>query len=65
MATASDADEFSYLVPGWYWDKQRDTAIRNARAAARRKRKQARGEPQVHVVLVWPQDDAGTVAAAG
>ncbi|WP_341719840.1 hypothetical protein QQG74_09140 [Micromonospora sp. FIMYZ51] len=62
MATVSDADEFSYIVPGWVWDKQRGTAIRNARQAARRNRKRADGEPQVHVVLVWPQGAA--IAAA-
>lgn len=65
MATKTEADEFSYLVPGWLWDRQPHTVIRRARQAARRKRKRADGEPQVHVVLVWPQGDPELVAPAG
>ncbi|MEV2239600.1 hypothetical protein [Micromonospora sp. NPDC049891] len=56
MATATEVDEFSYLVPGWLWKQQPATVLRRARQAAKRKRKTADGEPQVHVVLVWPQD---------
>lgn len=56
MATMTEADEFSYAVPGWLWTRQKATVLRNARIAARRKRKRAEGEPQVHVILVWPQD---------
>jgi hypothetical protein len=55
MATATEVDEFSYLVPGWLWKQQPSTVLRRARQAAKRKRKRADGEPQVHVVLVWPQ----------
>jgi hypothetical protein len=55
MAAKTSADEFAYAVPGWYWEKNPDTALRSARAAARRKRKNADGEPVVHVILVWPQ----------
>jgi hypothetical protein len=56
------ADEFSYAVPGWYWDKNRATAVRSARAAGRKRRKKVDGEPQVHVILVWPQEQAESVA---
>lgn len=55
MVTKKAADEFSYIIPGWYWDKARPTAIRAARALARRKRLDIEdGEPEVHVTLVWP-----------
>jgi hypothetical protein len=56
------ADEFSYPVPAWLWERRRTTVLRNARIAARRKRMRAEGEPQVHVVLVWPQEQAESVA---
>ena len=55
MATNAEVDEFEYVVPGWLWDKSRATVLRSARALARRKRKHADGDPDVHVVLVWPQ----------
>lgn len=57
MGTKTEAREFSYAVPGWVWTRQKASVLRNARIAARRKRLRADGEPQVHVILVWPQAD--------
>lgn len=49
-------DEFSYVVPGWLWTREPEQVLDRARETARSKGKAADGEPQVHVVLVWPQD---------
>jgi hypothetical protein len=62
MTAKTDTDEFAYPVPDWVWRKNPKTVLRNARIAARRKRKRADGEPQVHVVLVWPQEQAESAA---
>ncbi len=55
MGTKTEADEFAYTVSGWTWARQKATGLRNARIAARRKRLDADGEPEVHVTLVWRQ----------
>lgn len=52
------AAEVSYAVPGWYWDRSRATAIENARKYARRRGADVDADPEVHVVLVWPQKTA-------
>jgi hypothetical protein len=62
MSAKTDADEFSYAVPGWLWARSPATVLRNAKVAARRKRKHADGEPEVHVILVWPQKQRESVA---
>ena len=65
MATKTEADEFSYLVPHWVWKQKPHTVLRNARQLARRKRVDASGEPEVLVILRWPQDAAAPAAPAG
>lgn len=50
------ADEVAYVVEGWYWARFPGSTIRAARKFFRRKGLAADGDPQVHVVLVWPQD---------
>lgn len=56
------ADEVGYVVEGWYWARFPGSTIRAARKFFRRKGLTADGEPQVHVVLVWPQEQAESVA---
>jgi hypothetical protein len=56
------ADDSGYVVEGWYWDRFRASAVRAARKFAKRKGLKAEGDPQVHVVLVWPQEQAESVA---
>lgn len=56
------ADETGYVIEGWYWDRFRGSAIRAARKNFRRKGLVAEGDPQVHVVIVWPQESRESVA---
>lgn len=58
MSTEERAAEVSYAVPGWYWDRNRRTAIENGRKFARRRGADADADPEVHVVLVWPHKAA-------
>lgn len=48
-------DEYVYAVPGEVWDSDRAEIIANAKELAASKGKRADGEPEVHVLLVWPQ----------
>ncbi|MEU7170223.1 hypothetical protein ABZ949_01875 [Micromonospora tulbaghiae] len=60
MAAKTGTDGFTYEVPAWRWERQRETTLRAALAAARRKRRRLVGEPRVRVILEWsPDDDEG------
>jgi hypothetical protein len=63
MGTTTSAEEFSYAVEHWYWQRFRGSAIRAARKLARQKGMTADGDPQVHVVLVWPQEQGAESVA--
>lgn len=57
MAAKTGTDGFTYEVPAWRWERQRATTLRDALAAARRKRRRLVGEPRVRVILEWPHPD--------
>lgn len=56
------ADEVAYVVEGWYWARFPGATIRAARKFFRRKGLNADGEPRVHVVVEWPQEQAESAA---
>ncbi|MEU8334722.1 hypothetical protein [Micromonospora tulbaghiae] len=59
MSATTSTDGFTYEVPAWRWERQRETTLRAALAAARRKRRRLVGEPRVRVILEWSPDDEG------
>ncbi len=57
MATKTRTAGFRYVVPYHVWASRRAGTILAAKQSARRKRKPAKGDPTVYVVLEWPGDD--------
>jgi hypothetical protein len=60
MAAGKRVNEFSHIVPLWFYEKSPDTAVRTAKAAGRRHKRNVDGEPRVRirdgkVTLTWPQ----------
>ncbi len=51
----SRREEYAYAVPGCVWRECREEVLRQARELAATKGKVAEGEPEEHVILVWPQ----------
>ncbi|MFJ1539208.1 hypothetical protein ACIODS_11765 [Micromonospora chalcea] len=66
MSATASTSGFTYEVPAWRWERQRDTTLRAARDAARRKRRRVVGEPRVRVILEWaPDEDDGQTPILG
>ena len=51
-------DEYVYAVPGVVWEASPEEVVGHARELAAEKGMAADGEPEVHVLLVWPQVNA-------
>ena len=62
MVTKTVDDEFRYEVDEWLWRTRPASVERAARDAAKRRRRPVTGRPRVKVILVWPQEQAESVA---